>query len=845
MKRSVRISIACALSVATVLAAGWTWTWAQAKKQAEPLALVPAASVVLAHTDGDLKHHAAWEKTAAFEAFRKTGFVDELMKLVDSAIEQIPDEKAPAVKEILQFLSEHGATISLALPNGDGPAIPYLTVIAHDAGPHAGVLDQFVEAIGAELTEDEVSGRKLKRTLIPDTPGVELAWWSEGQHLVLTAGLGAVDAAISVAEGKSPNFAGTALGKKLSAKPGFDRTGFALLNIATLRERFGAIPLPLDGEQKSVNDVLEVLGLDTLNHVLAQSGYKGRSLWSTIDIDAPGPRKGLMSLADPEDSTMTLKDLPPLPVGQVGFYAHKMTLTKAYDHVLELVKAGIKLAPQDVSEKFDTFMEQMPEFLGCDLRDDLLAPLGSVQCTYYDSNQGLLAADSGLVIQVADAAKLKATVDKLLEKIGEELPPEQISSVVREKHGQTLYTIQVAGGSSNPTFLFNDKWLCIGSTAQTVEAFALRLNGDLPVWKPDAETTEVLAAVPPRFSSISITYPRRSIQGLISITPFLLSVAQAGMTQLEQLGEFPTIDFSQAAIGIPPAELVVKPLFPNVSWSVTDESGVHFTTRSSSPALPLVGGIDATSVAVTGVLIALLLPAVQQAREAARRTQSKNNLKQIGLAMHNFHDTFRAFPSGTIPSKKLKPEERQSWAVSLLPFLDQAPLYNQMKVDLRESAEWDDERFEEANQTPIPAFMNPSNPKGFEDGEPATLDYAGWAGVGKDAPTEKCKANKKGIFGYDRKTSMADITDGTSNTVMVSDIVADSRGPWAQGGPTNIRALTSKPYVKGEDGIGSPHTGGFHVLMADGSVRFVSENIDPDVLESLATRAGNEVINDF
>ena len=87
--------------------------------------------------------------------------------------------------------------------------------------------------------------------------------------------------------------------------------------------------------------------------------------------------------------------------------------------------------------------------------------------------------------------------------------------------------------------------------------------------------------------------------------------------------------------------------------------------------------------------------------------------------------------------------------------------------------------------------------------------------------------------------------DGTSNTVMVSDVVSKSRGPWAQGGSATIRALTSKPYVNGEDGIGSPHTGGFHVLMADGSVRFVSQNIFPDTLEALATRAGAEVVGDF
>ena len=104
-----------------------------------------------------------------------------------------------------------------------------------------------------------------------------------------------------------------------------------------------------------------------------------------------------------------------------------------------------------------------------------------------------------------------------------------------------------------------------------------------------------------------------------------------------------------------------------------DEDGIHYTSRMSLPTLPLLdsgGGAPAVAIGV-----ALLLPAVQQAREAARRSTSKNNLKQIGLALHNYHDTFKEFPPGTQPNEKLKPEKRLSWEAKILPFLDQAPLF--------------------------------------------------------------------------------------------------------------------------------------------------------------------------
>ncbi len=844
MKAFARLLIGGGLFLVTIVAFNWTWAQARAR-QAEPLALVPAGTVLLFHGTGDAINEDAWRKTAAYEAFRKSGLLDSLSAMVREAIEQVPDERSHAVIEILQFVSEHGLTASVGLPPGDGPAIPYLTVVAHDAGPHGGVLNQFVELLGpdAEVLEDTISGRMVSRLLIPDSPGVELAWWAEGEHLVLTVGIGAVDAAIAVAEGSSPNFAATPLGKKVAAKPDFDRTGFVCFDFSKLRDRFGAIPLP-GAEKKTVATVVESLGLDSFNHVLMQTGYRGRSLWNVVDIDAPGPRKGLLGLAS-SDATMTLNDLPPLPVNQIGFFAQSLSLVEAYDKTLELVKSIAEFAPPEASEFIDQSIEQLPEMLGCDLREDVLASLGTLQCIYSDPNQGLFSAEYALVLQVKDAAKLRRAFDKILKHIADEVPAHSATSISREKQGIKLLTVQVGGGVFNPTFLLDDKWLCIGTSPQAVESFGLRLKGELPSWKPDAETAEVLAFVPKKFSSVSVSYPRQSIRGLVSAVPLLVGLAQTGLSQANILGDVPPIKLSTQAVDFPPAEVVVKPLFPNVAWCVVDEAGIHMTTRSSAPAIPLVGGADTSTIAVSAVLIALLLPAVQQAREAARRTQSRNNLKMIGLAMHNFHDTFRGFPQGTIPSKKLKPDERQSWAVSLLPYLDQAALYNQMGVNLRESAQWDADELQESIQVKIPAFINPSQPAGFEAGEPATIDYAGWAGVGADAPTEKCAAKKKGIFGYDRVTRMADIIDGTSNTVMVSDVVSKSRGPWAQGGKATIRALTSKPYVNGEDGIGSPHTGGFHVLMADGSVRFVSQNISPDTLEALATRAGTEVVGDF
>ena len=224
---------------------------------------------------------------------------------------------------------------------------------------------------------------------------------------------------------------------------------------------------------------------------------------------------------------------------------------------------------------------------------------------------------------------------------------------------------------------------------------------------------------------------------------------------------------------------------------------------------------------------------------AARRTQSRNNLKQIGLALHNYHDVFSHFPAGTHANEDLKVEKRLSWLAEILPFIDQAALHDQ--IDFEQA--WDADENQLGTQSHLQVFLNP----GIAVETSANFGmthYVGIAGVGKDAPTLPIGADGVGIFGYNRTTRIRDILDGTSNTMAVSE-VSQSHGAWAAGGKPTIRALVNKPYIGGKDGFGGDTPDGCNVLFADGSVRFISKDIDPEVFESLATMAGGEIIPDF
>lgn len=240
---------------------------------------------------------------------------------------------------------------------------------------------------------------------------------------------------------------------------------------------------------------------------------------------------------------------------------------------------------------------------------------------------------------------------------------------------------------------------------------------------------------------------------------------------------------------------------------------------SSTSLILIIAGCVFGVLMCSGIPIALLLPAVQQAREAARRSQCKNNLKQIGLALHNYHDAYGMFPPAFIADENGKP--MHSWRVLILPFLDQQALFQQYDF----SEPWDGPNNSRILNTRVPVYACPSHP-----GNGATTTaYTAVFG-------ENC------IFRGSESVPIREITDGTSNTILV----AETKGaniPWSK--PEDINVDQLGPAVIGPNGLSSHHTGGFHVLMADGAVRFVSENINRQVLSALFTRSGGEVVGDF
>ena len=238
------------------------------------------------------------------------------------------------------------------------------------------------------------------------------------------------------------------------------------------------------------------------------------------------------------------------------------------------------------------------------------------------------------------------------------------------------------------------------------------------------------------------------------------------------------------------------------------------------------------------VVVLPSMPGFQSRCKATRQTQCMSNLRQMGLGVLGYANATNAYPPGTIPNKDLPLERRSGWGVTILPYIDRVG-YLPDRGSCQEAAlalAWDDPIFADLveRERGIAHCPELDDPSGF----------VAIAGLGLDAPSLPTRHKRAGIFGDDRRVTPADIKDGTSATMMLTE--SDSTtGPWFAGGRHTVRGLdpSRQPYIGPNRQFGGNHKGGTNVLFADGSGKFVSDSIDPKVFEALSTMAGGEKVS--
>jgi prepilin-type N-terminal cleavage/methylation domain-containing protein/prepilin-type processing-associated H-X9-DG protein len=280
-------------------------------------------------------------------------------------------------------------------------------------------------------------------------------------------------------------------------------------------------------------------------------------------------------------------------------------------------------------------------------------------------------------------------------------------------------------------------------------------------------------------------------------------------------------------------------------------------------------------IAIIAVLIGLLVPAVQKVRDSAARLQCQNNLKQIGLACHNFHDAFQVLPPGYYATAAY-PDTYPGWGwgAFLLPYLEQDTLYRQIDFNVPVLSSPASQALVKVYRCPVdqPPFsaFSLSDAAGTPLGSAGPSSYA--ATVGPDADESDCFAGS-GVFYRNSHTRLTDISDGTSETVMIGDRAwLQTQGIWA-GAPSGaitragvrnpwpnatasaaVLVLVHNNYINirtdadgGLDDYSSNHSGGANMVFADGSVHFLRD-ITGDgpsrwAFWAMGTRAGGEVVS--
>ncbi len=307
-------------------------------------------------------------------------------------------------------------------------------------------------------------------------------------------------------------------------------------------------------------------------------------------------------------------------------------------------------------------------------------------------------------------------------------------------------------------------------------------------------------------------------------------------------------------------------------------------------------------IAIIGILIALLLPAVQAAREAARRSQCSNNMKQIGLALHNYHDTHRTFPYGSFNLREQWPSNGTNWRALILPFVEQSTVHDQLSFTSISS-------FMAGNTNPynlndvlrgliIPVYRCPStvikpfdNPHSWSNtAKGLNISYVGIQGAARPIPgrfpnrgTRDCGQGwscDNGLLAANETFEFRDDTDGTSNTIIVAEQsgltnglnrTSNYYGGWYgtrhprsiedancgdlwQTGTSCVRFAPNANIIqtgatdtmwRNNTILNSQHPGGVMVTLADGSVRFIAETMDFVNLKRLACRYDGEPLTEF
>jgi len=814
------------------LAAAYAPAEAPAKDIGE---MIPADGAAVLVWRGWDTNRAAFEASAAGDLYKVQGvkefchsLTDLILSMIDKSRAKVPlQDPLPPEQQLTGPLLKialagpaYVATIPVSNPK---PGLRPAVVLSLGQRKEAfQTLLKRLEAPGA--ADDTIGGYKCR--VWTDTGGITQCYGFVGQVFIFSPDKEAYRRVADCVAGKAPHLAATA--RYQAVMKGLDRKDALLEGYVAAEPILKTFADSIDPKGKRA---LKALGIDAAQAVGMSVGFEGKAFRSTVFVHAPSPRIGVMRVFD--GKPLTAADAAMVPPDSVTFTVARFDTAKAVKGLHRIVT---RIDPE-AGDRLYGFLDQSTRMLGFDVLEELEAAFGDRVAISVGPTPGpILFPMPVLILEVKDRKRAERIIQSLAKTavgmMGPAEPGTASPVTTGTYHGMTLVgTRPIKGGSPvlaviQPTAAIGDKYMVLGPTALSVKEAAYALAMAPADYRGPAGFLANAAQLQPGSTVFSYTDTARATDALYRAIPTLAMISNL-------VSQFAGVQIRLDRLP-PPAEL--KPhLFPAVGSVRPAKDGIRFDHRG-----PLGPVFSMTDPIVPAIAIAALLPAVQQAREAARRTQCRNSGHQLAIALANYEETHGQFPTATVPNKDLPREKRLSWMVAILPFVEEAPLYR--RTDMKKA--WDDP----ANAHLKPALEQFQCPTQGQTTGANGFGLTHWAGCGGVGPLalDMLGGRHGGIFSDKRGMTLGGVHDGTSQTILVGE-VNQALGPWAAGGMPTVRTLDPKirPINSGKPAnFGSSHEGGAFFTFTDSQVRFISENIDPKVFRALCTASGGEVIND-
>ena len=570
---------------------------------------------------------------------------------------------------------------------------------------------------------------------------------------------------------------------------------------------------PILRAEPQLNTMLNALGLDGVKSLNCVSGLDKTECVSRTWIQTEGKSRGVFQFADAQP--LQSQDLNVFPADANVAIAFRLNLQETFRQILNIaddVEPG-------AARQAEAELAPMSSMIGLDLEKDVLGAFGDTWRIYQsDSEGGRLLTGWTAVASVRDSQKLR-NVSNVFRGIvaaqnAQQGSSRQVSIQTFQAGSQDVFFTNFVGIEFPvaPAWCITEDELIVSLLPQGITAY-LNRDKSAPLLGTSDETEELT-------SNGTIAMVRFDEKNVFdTVYPAMVMGANALFADLQREGI--NVDISML-----PSPLAVSRHLKSSTLNVLKaDDGIEFVSRSSLPI-----GLESLAATLPATVFVGISPFRMSGRsgmgsavarvlspKAARRDTSKNNMKQLMLALHNFHDVHHIFPAADTSDNNDKPG--LSWRVQLLPFVEQAPLFQQFRMD----EPWNSEHNLKLVKLMPDVFRAPGS-----HADEFHTNYVGLRIENSMLPPDG------------KATRFRDTTDGTSNTMMFVEADDDHAVIWTK--PDDLNVDMDHP----RDGLNSPSvSGGFLAAMTDASVRFIPELIDVNTLKNLIIRNDGNVIGEF